>query len=229
MLPISTLSWQGILVSTGCKALQKEAVCFTTASLLHIDPQVNIYHRELKLILSHLCAHIGQTGPRNPLMVVRWMRWPCPVDIWFEIRALAVLDLARSTVMVTEAPHNIEYLRVSRKETFRLNATECHSWGSNPRSPTFQTGSLNHWTRSPALDRGEYSVSLVTSENTGVGLVQQEQGHGIPREDYDVFDLVVTFTDYLHPTLIWHLTNVEAGGSALWHFHQFNYLIAEHR
>ena len=51
---------------------------------------------------------------------------------------------------VTEAPHNIEYLRVSGEETFCFFGTWMPKWGSNPRSPTFQAGSFNHCTRAPA-------------------------------------------------------------------------------
>ena len=47
--------------------------------------------------------------------MVRWIRWHCPPDTWFEIRALEVWARYLS---VTEAPHNIESLRVSEEETF---------------------------------------------------------------------------------------------------------------
>ena len=36
---------------------------------------------------------------------MRWMRWHCPPDTGFEIRALAVWGRARY-LSVTEAPHN---------------------------------------------------------------------------------------------------------------------------
>ena len=42
---------------------------------------------------------------------------------------------------------NIEFLRVSREETFCFFETWMPEWGSNPRSPTFLTGSFNHYTR----------------------------------------------------------------------------------
>ena len=45
------------------------------------------------------------------------MRWHCPPDTGFEIRALAVRCRARYLTVI-EAPHNLEYLRVSGEETF---------------------------------------------------------------------------------------------------------------
>ena len=40
--------------------------------------------------------------------MVRWLRWHCPPDTGFEIRALAVWDRARY-LAVTEAPHNTDF------------------------------------------------------------------------------------------------------------------------
>ena len=64
------------------------------------------------------CVHIkANLGQDNVLRMVRWMRWYCPPDTIFEIRALAVRGRARY-LSVTEAPHNIESLRVRGEETF---------------------------------------------------------------------------------------------------------------
>ena len=60
-------------------------------------------------------------------------------------------------------PHNIESLRVTGEEIFYFSGTLRPEWGSNPRSPTFQAGSFNHCTRTPAYQ----SVGLVQLiENT---------------------------------------------------------------
>ena len=59
----------------------------------------------------------AKLGQKNLLRMVRWMRWHCPPDTWFKIRALAVWGRARY-LSVTEAPHNIESLRVSGVEIF---------------------------------------------------------------------------------------------------------------
>ena len=66
-----------------------------------------------------------------------------------EIQALAVLGRARYR-SVREAPHNIESVRVSYEETFCLFETWMPERSSNPRSPTFQAGSFNHYIRAPA-------------------------------------------------------------------------------
>ena len=61
---------------------------------------------EMNRALGHLCAHIeAKLGQENLLRMVRWMRWHCPPDTGFEIRALAVWGRA-GYFSVTEAPHN---------------------------------------------------------------------------------------------------------------------------
>ena len=56
-----------------------------------------------------------------------WMRWHCRPDTGFEIRALAVWGRARY-LSATEAPHNIEFLRVSGGATFCFFATWRPEW-----------------------------------------------------------------------------------------------------
>ena len=87
----------------------------------------------------------------NGEMMVRWMRLHCPSDREFVIRALAVCERGRH-LSATDAPHNIEYLCVSRKKTFWFFET----WmppqrGSNPWSPTIQAGGFNHCIRDPGF------------------------------------------------------------------------------
>ena len=60
------------------------------------------------------CTH-AKLGQENLLSMVRWMRWHCPPDTGFEIRALMVWGRARY-LSATEVPHNIESLRVSGEE-----------------------------------------------------------------------------------------------------------------
>ena len=50
----------------------------------------------------HIYAKLGQEN------LLRMMRWHCPPDTGFEIRALAVWGRARY-LSVTEAPHNTEF------------------------------------------------------------------------------------------------------------------------
>ena len=62
----------------------------------------------------HIKAKLGQ---ENLLRTVKWMRWHCTPDTGFEIQALAAWGRARY-LSVTEVPHNVDFLRVSGKETF---------------------------------------------------------------------------------------------------------------
>ena len=59
----------------------------------------------------HILTKLGQEN------LLRIMRWHCPPDRGFEVRALAVWGRVLY-LSVTEAPHNIESLRVSGEETF---------------------------------------------------------------------------------------------------------------
>ena len=59
---------------------------------------------EMNRALGHLCA----LGQEKLLRMVRWLRWHCPPDTGFEIRALAVWGRARY-LSVTEALHNTDF------------------------------------------------------------------------------------------------------------------------
>ena len=61
------------------------------------------------------------------------------------------LRLSSLSFSVTEAPHNIESLRVSGELTLCFFETCMPERRSSPRSPTFQAGSFNHSTRASAL------------------------------------------------------------------------------
>ena len=86
-------------------------------------------------IFVYILAKLGQEN------LLRMVRWHCPPDTGLEIGALAVWGRARY-FSVTEAPHNIASLRVSGEEKFCVFETWGPKWGSNPRSPTFQTGNF---------------------------------------------------------------------------------------
>ena len=75
------------------------------------------------------CTHVGQTGPGN---LLRMMRWHCPLDTEFEIRDLAVWGRVRY-LSVTEAPHNIESLRVSGEKNILFLWNLKPERDSNPR------------------------------------------------------------------------------------------------
>ena len=100
------------------------------------------------LILSY-CAHNSmnsavhmwlKTKALSKALTWLWSYRACK-SFWF-----ACHGGQASYFSVTEAPHNIESLRVSREETFCFFETWIPEWVSSPRSPTFQAGSFNHGT-----------------------------------------------------------------------------------
>ena len=93
------------------------------------------------------------------------MRWHCPPDTGFEIRALAIWGRVR---YLSEAPYNIESLWVSGEEKHCLFKTSRPERGSNPWSATFPAGSFNHCTRAPAL-------MPETLKNVGLTLCQRRR------------------------------------------------------
>ena len=81
--------------------------------------------------------------------MVRWLRWHCPPDTGFEIRALAVWGRARY-LSVTEAPHNTNFHTWMGKKQF------CFFQIAETGNPTPDSGvkgsGANHYPRAPALD-----------------------------------------------------------------------------
>ena len=96
----------------------------------------------------------------NLVGMVRWIRWHCPPDTGFEIRALAVWGRARY-ISVMEVSNSINSLRVSREEILCFFENWRSEWGSNPCSATFQAGSFNHCTRAPANRREVKSIWIL--------------------------------------------------------------------
>ena len=93
----------------------------------------------------HIQAKLGQ---ENLLRMVRWLRWHCPPDTGFEIRALAVWDRARY-LSVTEAPHNTDFHTWMGKELFCFFQT-AETGNRTPNSGVKGSGA-NHYPRAPAL------------------------------------------------------------------------------
>ena len=75
------------------------------------------------------------------------MRWHCPPDIGFEIRALAVWGRARYP-SVTEAPHNTEFYTWMGKKHFCFFQT-AETGTRTPNSGVKGSGA-NHYPRAPA-------------------------------------------------------------------------------
>ena len=81
--------------------------------------------------------------------MVRWLRWHCPPDTGFEIRALAVWGRARY-LSVTEAPHNTDFHTWVGKKHFCFFQT-AETGNRTPNSGVKGSGA-NHHPRAPAPD-----------------------------------------------------------------------------
>ena len=82
--------------------------------------------------------------------MVRWLRWHCPPDRGFEIRALAVWGRARY-LSVTEALHNTEfYTWMGKKHFCFFQTTETGDW--TPNFSVKDSGD-NHYPRAPVDDK----------------------------------------------------------------------------
>ena len=80
--------------------------------------------------------------------MVRWLRWHCPPDTGFEIRALAVWGRARY-LSVTEAPHDTDFHTWMGKKHFCFFQT---AEAGNRTPDTGVKGSgANHYPKAPAL------------------------------------------------------------------------------
>ena len=79
--------------------------------------------------------------------MVRWLRWHCPPDTGFEIRALAVWGRARY-LSVTEAPHNTNFYTWMGKKQFCFFQT-AETGNRTPDSGVKGSGA-DHYPRAPA-------------------------------------------------------------------------------
>ena len=80
--------------------------------------------------------------------MVRWLRWHCPPDTGFEIRALAVWGRARY-LSVTEALHNTDFHTWMGEKHFCFFQTT-ETGNRTPNSGVKGSGA-NHYPRAPAL------------------------------------------------------------------------------
>ena len=79
--------------------------------------------------------------------MVRWLRWHCPPDTGFEIRALAVWGRERY-LSVTGAPHNTDFHTWMGKKHFCFFQT-AETGNRTPNSGVKGSGA-NHYPRAPA-------------------------------------------------------------------------------
>ena len=115
----------------------------------------------------------NEAGFRPPLCtyrlmrMVRWMRWHCPPDTGFEIRALTVWGRARY-LSVTEAPHNTEFYTWMGKKHFCFFQTA--ETGNRTQNSSVKGSGVNHYPRAPrpgALEVYSFinSFTKITSGN----------------------------------------------------------------
>ena len=86
------------------------------------------------------------------------MRWHCPPDTGFEIRALAVWGRARY-LSVTEAPHNTDFHTWMGKKHFCFFQT-AETGNRTPNSGVKGSGA-NHYPRVPALFVFEIIINIL--------------------------------------------------------------------
>ena len=79
--------------------------------------------------------------------MVRWLRWHCPPDTGFEIRALAVWGRARY-LSVKEAPHNTNFHTwMGKKQICFFQTAEA---GNRTPDSGVKGSGANHYPRAPA-------------------------------------------------------------------------------
>ena len=93
-----------------------------------------------------------------------WLRWHCPPDTGFEIRALAVWGRARY-LTVTEAPHNTNFHTWMGKKHFCFFQTA--ETGNRTSNSGLKSSGANHYPRAPALLCLEDSVISIISPSSG--------------------------------------------------------------
>ena len=109
--------------------------------------------------------------------MVRWLRWHCPPDTEFEIRAPVVWGRARY-LSVTEAPNNTDFHTWMGEKHFCFFQT-AETGNRTPNSGVKGSGA-NHHPRAPALDGVGMSGKVKKK-----GLVMSREGRWL---DYDIDD-----------------------------------------
>ena len=90
---------------------------------------------------------LSQMKWNESVRMVRWLRWHCPPDTGFEIRALAVWGQARY-LSVTEAPHNTEFYTWMGEKHFCFFQTA--KTGNRTPNSSVKGSGANHHPRAPA-------------------------------------------------------------------------------
>ena len=90
--------------------------------------------------------------------MVRWLRWHCPPDAGFEIRALAAWGRARY-LSVTEAPHNTDFHTWMGKKHFCFFQTA--ETGNRAPNSGVKSSGANHYPRAPAQQDSQVNSSVL--------------------------------------------------------------------
>ena len=96
--------------------------------------------------------------------MVRWLRWHCPPDTGFEIRALVVWGRARH-LSVTEAPHNTNFHTWMGKKQFCFFQT-AETGNRTPDSGVKGSGA-NHYPRADAIHNFKWVKMIQIWQNGG--------------------------------------------------------------
>ena len=96
------------------------------------------------------------------------MRWHCPPDTGFEIRALAVWGRALY-LSVTEAPHNTDFYTWMGKKHFCFFQTA--ETGIRTPNSSVKGSGANHYPRAPAQESGGNVMSAQLHNIASIGLI----------------------------------------------------------
>ena len=124
---------------------------------------------------------------------MRWMRWHCPPDTGFEIRALAVWGRARY-LSVTEAPHNTDFHTWMGKKHFCFFQTA--ETGERTPNSSVKGSGANHYPRAPALADAE-DVGLPTKFRFNVGQASQPIAGSMPVNRLRRWALILHWVCYI--------------------------------
>ena len=137
--------------------------------------------------------------------MVRWLRWHCPPDTGFEIRALSVWGRARY-LSVTEAPHNTNFHTWMGKKHFCFFQTA--ETGNRTPNSGVKGSDANHYPRAPA----HYNYVIIT-------LAANVWGNTSPVPVVTYYAEFILFSGISHEyktiqTVAWHFS--QYCGELLW-------------
>ena len=141
--------------------------------------------------------------------MVRWLRWHCPPDTGFEIRALAVWGRARY-LSVTEAPHNTNFHTWMGKKQFCFFQTA--ETGNRTPDPGVKGSGANHYPRAPAQHVYKHDKSILRLRTTEWDIIRF-LAWGVWA---DVPPLIMEIANYLHALVMdIYLTRIICGTGTL--------------